>query len=73
VLKSSYCFAIFVGLKKLLLKIFIFLFSSQLCAQPTWEHVSNIVMATLPLTVVAHDGGFIELGYTLDIEFVHRY
>ncbi len=70
-LKSSCCFLIFVGLKKLLLKIFIFLFSSQLCAQPTWEHVSNIVMATLPLTVVAHDGGFIELGTTIDtVEYV---
>jgi hypothetical protein len=52
--------------KKLLLKIFILIFSSQLCAQPTWEHVSNIVMATLPGAVVAHDGGFIELGYTID-------
>jgi hypothetical protein len=56
--------------KKLLLKIFIFLFSSQGLTQPTWEHVSNIVMATLPLTVVAHDGGFIELGTIIDTDFV---
>jgi hypothetical protein len=30
-------------------------------------------MATLPLTAVAHDGGFIELGYTVDKDFVNRF